>query len=94
MGARMPDCSITSRVLMGALVVPVSILDLAGRLVARPWQGEMPAGTGRVAWRGATDGGRAVPSGQYRPDATTGAKSASRRSDGVTTGACAPISRA
>ncbi len=51
---------------------------VAGRRVATLHQGELAAGSHRVAWHGLTDAGLPAPSGQYRYTLTTESAQLSR----------------
>ena len=59
-------------------LVSLSVFDAAGRPVATLHRGELGAGDHHVVWSGRTDGGRAVPSGQYHYRLTTDRGQASR----------------
>jgi hypothetical protein len=57
----------------------LEVYDLAGRLVARLWDGPMPAGDRDIPWNGRTLGGRTLASGVYHLKATSGLRSVSRK---------------
>jgi len=52
----------------------VTVHDLAGRLVASPWRGELPAGAHALTWDGRGQDGRPVAAGVYMLRARAGSE--------------------